>query len=463
MKDIYTLSLFLALFVLISSSLPKDFNYIDYASTHVHDYTKNIAVIKGKSNRTKCFTKEDIKVNDTIFKYDKKDVLSSETCFHPYKMDALKNISIYTNDTYEKNKMLLAFCIYHVLLDPDFVIQISEEEKFKILSLPIKEVEHSELLFDYPDMNEFLLAGTTYRIEESDRIEYIIDRNLQIMDRYNKNFKLYTNIYYYVTSHSFNVSGQAVILPFMEVCDMVPYYLTKPDLNFSNSSYVEEEGNKILVKATRNFQQSEQYLFAFNVSLDNDGLMLKHGIFVHDNLHDFYLLNKKFSYDNNYYNDMLANTLKKRNLPPSLFNYHPENQGVDGWYQFKLSGNRINELLYRFSIIYFHWWASQNGDENVQFRTIAKRALTFIMRICYDEIEVIKGRMECDFEEYLLRTQMDDTLTEIRKKLRHFTMEKVHLINKNVNWLLNDLVVLNYNEIKNKRDSYTFIDPNRDV
>ena len=178
---------------------------------------------------------------DTIFKYDKKDVLSSETCFYPEKMEALKNISIYTNDTYEKNKMLLAFCIYHVLLDPDFVIQISEKEKFLIQSLPIKEVEHSELLFDYPDMNEFLLAGTTYRIEESDRIEYIIARNLQIMDRYDKNFKLYTNIYYYITSHSFNVSGQAVILPFMELCDMVPYYLTKPDLNFSNSSFVEEE------------------------------------------------------------------------------------------------------------------------------------------------------------------------------------------------------------------------------
>jgi hypothetical protein len=419
--------------------------------------------VKGKTNRTKCFAKVDIKTNDTLFKYDKKDVLSSETCFYPEKMEALKNISTYTNDTYEKNKMLLAFCIYHVLIDPEFVIQISEEDKFKIQSLPLKEVEHSELLFDYPDINEFLLAGTTYYVEEPDRIENIIAKNLQILDRYNKNFKLYTNIYYYVTTHSFNINGEAVILPFMEVCDMVPYYLTKPDLNYSNSTFVEEEGNKILVKSSRNFRQSEQFLFSFNVSLDNDALMLKHGIYVHDNLHDYYLINKKFSYDNNYFNDMLYNTLKKRNLHPNIFNYHRENLGVDGWYQFKLRGNKIDDLLYRFSIIYFHWWAMQHNDQNIVYRTIAKRAMTFIMRMCYDEIEKIKGRMDCDFDDYLLRTQMDDSLSEINKKLRNFTMEKVHLINKNVNWLLEDLVLINYNEIRDKRDFYTYVDPNKDV
>ena len=463
MNPLYPIFLFFSLFILISSSLPKDFDYIDYASSHIHDYTKRISAVKGKTNRTKCFAKVDIKTNDTLFKYDKKDVLSSETCFYPEKMEALKNISTYTNDTYEKNKMLLAFCIYHVLIDPEFVIQISEEDKFKIQSLPLKEVEHSELLFDYPDINEFLLAGTTYYVEEPDRIENIIAKNLQILDRYNKNFKLYTNIYYYVTTHSFNINGEAVILPFMEVCDMVPYYLTKPDLNYSNSTFVEEEGNKILVKSSRNFRQSEQFLFSFNVSLDNDALMLKHGIYVHDNLHDYYLINKKFSYDNNYFNDMLYNTLKKRNLHPNIFNYHRENLGVDGWYQFKLRGNKIDDLLYRFSIIYFHWWAMQHNDQNIVYRTIAKRAMTFIMRMCYDEIEKIKGRMDCDFDDYLLRTQMDDSLSEINKKLRNFTMEKVHLINKNVNWLLEDLVLINYNEIRDKRDFYTYVDPNKDV
>ena len=175
---IYSLFIFLFLFPIISSSLPKDFNYLDYATTHLKDYSKRISVVKGKTNRTKCYANVDIKVNDTLFKYDKKDVLSSETCYCPDKMTTLKNISAYTNDTYEKNRMLLSFCIYYVLKDPEFIIQISEEEKFKILSLPLKETEHAELLFDFPDLNEFLIAGTTYRVEESDMIEKIIDRNL---------------------------------------------------------------------------------------------------------------------------------------------------------------------------------------------------------------------------------------------------------------------------------------------
>ena len=461
-----SLSLIL-LFILIQSisSLDlKNFNYIDYAISHVHEYAKRISAVKGKTNRTKCYAKTDIKVNDTLFKYDKKDILSSETCFHPQKMEILKNISAYTNDTYERNKMLLAFCIYHVMLDPEFVVQISEQEKFRILTLPLKEVEHSELLFDYPDLNEFLLAGTTYRDEEPDIIEKIIDRNLFILDRYNKNFKLYTNIYYYVASHSFNVGGEAVILPYMEVCDMIPDYLRKPDANYSNSSYVEQEGNKIVVKSRRNFKQSEQYLFAFNVSLDNDALMLKHGIFVHDNIHDYILINKKFTFEQIYYNDMLFHTLKRRDLYPTLlFGYHSENLGFDGWYDFKIRGDKIDPLLYRFSLVYNQWWAGENKEKNTSFKVIAKRALVLILRICYDTIQMIKRRMECDFDDYLLKTQMDDKLTEINKKLRHFTMEKVHVLNKNVDWIMKDLVILNYNEIKDMKQKYIMIDPNKDI
>ena len=459
----YSIFILFILFQIILSSSLKDFDYIDYATSHLQNYTKRISAVKGKTNRTKCYAKTDIKINDTLFKYDKKDILTSETCFYPDKMRAFENISAYTNDTYVRNKMMLAFCIYHVLSDPEFAIQVSSEEKFRMMTLPLKEVEHSESLFDYPDLNEFLLAGTTYFVEEPDMIENIVDRNLAIRDRYNKNYKLYAKIYYYINSHSFNINGQAVILPFIEVCDMIPYYLTKPDANYSNSTFVEEEGNKIVVKSNRNFKQSEQYLFSFNVSLDNDALMLKHGIYVHDNIHDYYLVNKKFSYDNLYFNDMLYHTLKKRNLHPNLFNFQRENLGQDGWYQFKLRGAKLDDLLYRFGIIYYHWWAMQNNDRNVIYRNIAKRALTFMMRIVYDEMKTIKRKMECDFDDYLLRTQMDDTLTEMNKKLRNFTMEKVHLLHKNVNLLLNELVVLNYNEIKDKQIKYTIIDPNQDV
>ena len=160
----------------------------------------------------------------------------------------------------------------------------------------------------------------------------------------------------------------------------------------------------------------------------------------------------------------LFHTLKRRSLHPSLlFNYRSENLGHDSWYQFKIRVNKIDELLYRFAIMYFHWRTTLNNNQNVIYKTIAKRALTFILRLCYDEIKEIKSRMECDFDDYLLRTQMDESLSDTNKKLRNFTMEKVHVINKNVNMILRDLVILNYNDILNKREVYTYIDPNKDV
>ena len=157
MKVIGVLFLNICLFNIIYTQYLENFDYIDYAINSINKYSKRIAGVKGKTNKTKCYTKTDIKINDTLFKYDKQDILSSETCFHPKKTEVLKNISAYTNDTYEQNKMLLAFCIYYVLLDPEFAIQIPKTEKFHILSLPIEEVKHSENLFDYTDLNEFLI------------------------------------------------------------------------------------------------------------------------------------------------------------------------------------------------------------------------------------------------------------------------------------------------------------------
>ena len=58
---------------------------------------------------------------------------------------------------------------------------------------------------------------------------------------------------------------------------------------------------------------------------------------------------------------------------------------------------------------------------------------------------------------------MDENLSELNKKLRNFTMEKVHVLNKNVNMILKDLVILNYNEILSKKETYTLIDPNKDI
>ena len=462
MKKNISFFFYLFLFNAIHSSYLKVFNYVNFSIKAIEKYSKRISSVKGKTNKTKCYAKTDIKINDTLFKYDKNEIISSETCFHPKKIEIFENITEYTNDTYEQNKMLLAFCLYYVILEQNNS-KIPENQKFNILSLPIEEVRHSELLFDFPDLNEFLIAGTAFTIFESDRIQNILDRSLNIKDRYNENFKLYSKIYYYITTHSFNVTGKAIILPFMDICNIVPYYLIKSDLNYTNSSFIEEEGNKILVKSNRIFKQSEQYLFSYNISLDNDLLMLKQGIFVHDNSYDKYTINKKFSYENNYEVDELNHNLKENNFDPSFFEFKNLNSGHEAWFKFNLIANKTNYDLYRFGIIYFNWWETHSHNKNKQFRHISKQSLTFILRMCYDELKNIKSRMGIGIDEYLLKTQEDDKLTELNRKLRDFNMEKIHLIHKNINFLYKDLTILNYNEIKRRKDMYVMIDPNRDA
>ena len=461
MKKYINLSILFSLFSFGYFINLEKFDYVYAATKILNKYTLTITGVQGKTNKTKCYAFSDIKINDTILKYDKNDILSSESCFHPQKDQILKNISSYTNDTYQQNKMLLAFCIYYELQDPNNTNN-TENQKFKIHTLPIEQVNHSELLFNYSDLNEFLIAGTAFTIFESELIEKIIDRNLNIRNRFNENFRLYTKIYYYISSHSFNVSGNAIILPFIDICNIVPYYLTKANLNFTNSSIVEEEGNKIIVKAARNFQQSEQYLFSYNISLDNDLLMLKQGIFIHDNKYDKYIINKKFSFEHNYETDELFHTLKNHNLDPSLFQYRKTNLGYDAWFKFELEAEKANDYLYRFGIIYYDWWKNISRSNNSEYKHFEKQAMTLILRMCYDELNEIRNRMEVDFDEYLLKTQEDNNITELNKKLRKFNMEKVHLLNKNIKYMYNNLVALNYNEIKKKKDLYINIEPNND-
>ena len=465
MKVILFFFLNLSILSFIYSYL-DDFDYYYFSTKVLSKYSKKITGVSGKSNQTKCYANTDIKINDTLFTYDKKDILSSETCYHPKKEELLKNITSITNDTYDQNKLLLSFCVYYIVSDPDKnITNISRHEKFHILSLPIDEVKHSELLFDYPDLNEFLIGGSSYKIFEPEMIEKIVDKNLNIFDKKNENFRLFSKIYYYISTHSFNISGNVIILPFLDICNVAPYYLHKNNINLTNSSIIEEQENKIIIKSKIDILQSDQYSFAYNIPLDNDYLMLKQGAFSHNNIYDKYTIKKKFSYEHNYETDELYHALKRHNLHPSLFNYRRENHGYDGWYKFELLANKTSDLLYRFGIIYFNWWKthSRDKDKDNSFRHIAKQSMTLILRMCYDELQEIKGKMEVNFDEYLFKTQEDKNLTDLNKKLRHFTMEKVHLIHKNIEYLYNNLGLLNFNEIKQNKEKYVVNETNKEL
>lgn len=437
-------------------------SYSDMSLEFLPYYSKRIIGIKGKTNKTKCIAKTDIKINETLFKFEKSDVLTSEKCFHPQRHTIYKNISAYTNNTYTLNKMILSFCIYYVLSDPDFAVQISNKQKMLMLNLPIDNVEFSEKLFYYPDLNEFLITGRKYNIEEPDMIEKVIDRTMGIKDRRNPQFKFYSKIYYYISSHSFNINEEAVVFPYIDLCNIVPNYLSRPNKNYTNSTFAELEGNHFFLKSARSFIQNEQYLFSYNIPLDNDLLMLKQGIFVHDNYYDKYTIDKRFSFEHNYESDELLHNLRKHNLDPKILNYHKENAGKSLWLKFDISANKINDIFYRFGIIYFNWWKTHSNDKINSFRHIAKQALTLILRTCYDELVNIEEIMEMKYDDYVIETEKGTHFTPLNKKLREFNIEKIHLIHKNINYVYKELVNLNYNEIQKFKDNYVMVDPNRD-
>ena len=247
----------------------------------------------------------------------------------------------------------------------------------------------------------------------------------------------------------------------MDICNIVPYYLKKADSNYTNSSIIEEEGNKINVISTRNFQQSEQFLFSYDIPLDNDNLMLKQGFFIHDNLYDKFFFNKNFSFESDYESNDLYNNLKEYNLEYLMHQYKGEKSENLANFKLEITANRISYILYKFGVVYYSWWKTITGDRNNRYRYFSKQALTFILQLCYDELKQIKKRMKIGIDDYLYKTQEDKNLTELNKKLRNFTMEKVHLINKNINYLFYDLTLLNYNEIRQRKQVYIMVDPNK--
>lgn len=463
MKSLPSLLTFISLLSLTLSLSQSRYN--DMSLDLLPQYTQNILGLKGRTNKTKCIAKEDIKTNDTLFKFQKSDIITSEKCFHPQRNIIYKNISAYTNDTYILNKMMLSFCILNVLEDPDFAIQIPPKQKMLIVNLPIDSVSHSEKLFDYPDLNEFLKAGRKYNIEEPDMIERVIDRVTGIKDRKNPTFRLFSKIYYYISAHSFSVNDEAVIFPYIDVCNIVPFYLNRPDKNYTNSTFVEKDQDFYLIKAKRNFEQNEQYLFSYDIELDNDMLMLKQGIFVHDNFYDTYNIERRFVYEHNYESDEILHTMRRHNLDPNLFNYHREEQGYNLWFRFTILAEKMSDLFYRFGLIYFNWWRTHSNDENSSIRHLAKKTLTLILRTCYDELKEVEERMDVQIEDYLEETKENKALDSnpLNKKLRLFNLEKVHVINKNINRIYKDLVTLNFNDIKKSKDKYIMVDPNKDA
>ena len=451
---------------LIFSQAQINNTYIEMSLKNLASFSENILPIKGKTNKTKCIANEDIRVNDVLFEFPKKDIITNENCPLPNKEKLTKEINLLTNDTITRNKLKLSFCMFDVYENPN-TKNVPDNLKKNILNLPLNNLKYSEKMFDFPDLNEFLRTGRYY-IEESDLIDFLMMNVYDLEDRTNKTFILFSKIYYYISYNSFNISDEVIILPFINICNIVPNYLNKENKkNYTNSTYIEFESNKYYLKAARSFRQNEQYLFSYNVPLDNDLLMAKQGLFIHDNVFDYYLVDKKYVFDSEKVTDDLLEAFKKRNINPEIYKYVKDSDGKDLWLQFKLLPEKIGSQVYSFGIVYFSWWKThmKNKINTNEFKLFSRQTLMLVMRMCYDELmEIMKVKLEGEsYDQYLLTTQENKTLTDVNRYLRNFNTEKLHLLMKNINNAYKDLVITNYNEIQKRKDSYVHVDPNLDV
>ena len=438
------------LLYIINTSNSDTIPYSRIASDFLDQYTENIVGVKSKTNKTKCYANKDVKVNDIIFEYEKKEIISSETCFHPEKNDLIKNISLVSKDIYEQNQFLLAFCLYYVFQDPDSVEELGRKEKFYIMALPVFDIQKNEVFLNESNLDELLIQDYYDSTNEQNILNQIIKNNFEIENIASSVYILFSKTYYYIKTHSFNINNHAVILPFMDICDVVPYYLSKPKIyDLSDSYSVEEHENKIVVKSKVNIQQSDPFLFSYNLPLDNDYLFLKRGIIIHNNLYDKYITYKKITFKDSSHAEDLLNNLKQFNMSENSLEISKDNNGKDLKFKFVLLADKISDILYKFGKAYFNWWRKSSNNKYNLFGNIDKQIWTFIVRICYDEIKSIKNKIKINIDEDL-KTQENETISEATK----FNLEKMNVLSKNIDYTYKYLVLSNFNEIKNQKIKY---------
>jgi hypothetical protein len=268
--------------------------------------------------------------------------------------------------------------------------------------------------------------------------------DININNKKDENYILFGKIYYFVKLYSFNVDGNAVILPFFDRCNVNPYYLDKNNLNY-DSIFLENVKGKIIVKSKINIMQSDQFSFAYRYPLSNDQLLLTQGNVVFNNINDKYIINKNFSFENN---KQLGSLILKSNLN----NYEIKNLKIFSYLDkryanitFELIPNKINGFIRKISLAYF--------NNNIL------KSFTMIAKICFDELKqiskFIKDKFKSDnFEDYLLKIQNEENINVINSIIMKFNLVKINILEKNVKLATEKIIELNINEIANLKQNY---------
>ena len=426
----------------------KQYSYSFLSTEFLKAFPLSIAVLNGKTNITKCFAAKDIKINETIFEFQKKEIVSNINIIHPNLEKITSIIKKYVNDTYLHNKFLLSFFIYHVMTNPYNITDIDSKLRLFILYLPVEEINPIELLVDRNNIEENLINKEWLEYKNDGEInllnKIIKDAlDIDINNKTDENYVLFGRIYYFVKITSFNINGNAVIIPFLDSCGIVPYYLHK-EFDTYDSIFLEENENKIIVKSKLDILQSDQFVFSFDVPLTNEYLLLTQGKVIFNNINDRYIIKKNFPCDNDLKFDSLFSQmiLKKEDLSKvKLLRISNTEFTLD----FELFPNKINEYIHRFCDIYY------NNN------TMKKYVM--IIKTCYDELKdilkIIKDKFNSNsFEDYLLKIQKEKEISQSNNAIMNFNLAKIGILEKNVDLGFKKIVELNMKEINELKKNY---------
>ena len=351
-------------------------------------------------------------------------------------------IQYLNNDSFLQDRLLLSSLIYFIMKNPYNIQYINRKLRLFILNLPFEEVNPIEYLNDKNFINEKILKKDwlIYDIKsEKELVNPIINDifNINITNQTDENYILFFKIYYYIKINSFNLNGKAAILPFMDTCNIVPYYLIKKKLNY-DSIYIEEIDNKIFVKSKIDILQSDQFVFSFDIPLTNDYLLLKQGKSIYNNMNDKIIINKKFEIDNHLNNSII----KFNNINYRKFEIDEKSKTFI--FSYELYPNKISESIYNFGTIYF--------NENIQ------KTFFFLIKMCYDELKeiyrIINNRYKLNFKDYLIKIQEEKNNSETNAAINEFNLAKIFILEKNINLAYKKLLFLNFKEIQDIKLDY---------
>ena len=431
----------------------------EYEKDSINNLPKhgNKITITTSNNIPKCITTTNIEENETIFIFKKDEILSSETCYYPNKEQLIKNISsIFQEEILFREQFILSSCLLYIIdnyYNKEKLLNINNNIIELVKKLPIKNYEKAQFSLTDEEMNEYLITARNYYYEQDYNATLIGEKIFIDYNTNNTKKLLFGSLYYYIEQRSFFINNKIILIPYYDICNIFPYYLTKENNNYINITNLIEKDDKYILNIKKNFNQNEHFLFGFNHTYDNEEMLSKNGIFFKNNKYDFHRIMKIFKYQTRKQSDDVIEYLIKHNLDPNLLFYsQEEDNGHEIFYEFDLLSQKLSPLVFKFGLLYYTWLNVELKKKKVNNLFIEKQIYLFFLQLSYNEMKKIEDKSEVNFKDYLFSVQFETK--NITQYIKKFNLEKMNILFKNVNFVFDNLMRNSFFHIEMFKNKY---------